>query len=87
MAVPTATQELQLRHNRISFGPLHFDERGNAVLIEKEMVNGPPVCRGVAVRDAGLSLDQQPPRRPNVIELVARQNTGMFGKQPLRQIL
>jgi hypothetical protein len=61
--------------------PLDLDERGNAVLVQEEMIERP--ARACVVGNAHLPVDQEPPPRLLEIDLIARQQPGIPGEKSL----
>lgn len=62
---------------------LDFDQGGDAVLIQEEVVQGPAGASLLLVRDAHFAGDQEPAPRRARIDLVPRQQVGMPGEELL----
>ncbi len=66
---------------------LHFDDRRDGVLVDKQVVEAPLLAAAKSGRDANLAADQQPAARRCGVDLCARQKRGMIGEQLLKQLL
>lgn len=62
---------------------LDFDQGGDAVLVQEEVVQGPAGAALLLVRDAHLAGDQEPASRRAGIDRVPRQQVGMAGEELL----
>ena len=64
-----------------------LDQGRYAVLVDEEMVEGPPRGAGLFIRNSELSRDEQPPARRTTIDLIASENRRMGCKKLLQQLL
>lgn len=62
---------------------LDFDQGGDAVLIQEEVVQGPAGAALLLVRDTHFAGDQEPAARRAGIDLVPREQVGMAGEEVL----
>lgn len=62
---------------------LDFDQGGDAVLIQEEVVQGPAGAALLLVRDAYFAGDQEPAARRARVDLVPRQQVGVAGEELL----
>lgn len=67
--------------------PLDLDEGGDAILVEEQVVEGPAVGAVGLAGDADLAVDEEPPAGLGRVDLVAGQETGVLGQEPLEQVL
>src|SRR5262249_16910486 len=66
---------------------LDLDQRRNRILVEKQVVQRPPVASFFHGRDAHLPRDQEPPSGCGPIHLIAGQQVWVFGEKLLEHVL
>jgi hypothetical protein len=59
----------------------HFDQRGNPILVEKQVIDGSSVACLGAVRHALIAASQKPARRFLVVNLVAGEKIRVPGDE------
>src|SRR5262249_49081008 len=64
-----------------------LDQGRNGILVEKQVVQRPPVPSFVLGRDTHLPRDQEPPSWCSPIRLIAGQQVWVFGEKLLEHVL
>lgn len=64
---------------------LDLDERGDSVLVEEEMIQGPAVGATELARDASLAVNEEPTTGDPRIDLVSREQFHVVGQERLEQ--
>ena len=56
----------------VGMGGCKFDQRRNAILIQKQVVDAPVIAAVLSIGNTHFALDQQPPPQVRLVELLSR---------------